>query len=389
LATTLPKDTETPTLRDVRFIDCDIHLKPLPQVLERFLPEPWRSRPTALRPMIGRGSFYAPYTGGNRTDATPDGGPPGSNPEIVGQQLFVDAEIDFAINIPSGPPFSSPLDPDLNAAATHAINEWQAATWLSEYNTHGRYKGSIIIPMNNPPMAVREIEKWVGHPHFVQICVPNHAGVPLGDRQFHPIWEAAARARLPVAMHVNRGGADPMITPVGFLQRYGEFNGIGFPMYYMSHLISFISEGVFTRYPDFRVVFVEGGFSWVGPIMSRLDANWRLLRSEVPEVAVLPSTYLRDHVRFSSQPVDDPEDVRDLVDVYEWCDARHLLMFSTDYPHWDFDNPSRAIPARLGDALRRRIYVDNAREFYELPGTRSRDEFDQKLENQNRRTAKK
>ena len=39
-------------------------------------------------------------------------------------------------------------------------------------------------------------------------------------------------------------------------------------------------------------------------------------------------------------------------------------MFATDYPHWDFDAPDRALPSFLKSELRRKILAENARELY-------------------------
>jgi predicted TIM-barrel fold metal-dependent hydrolase len=44
-----------------------------------------------------------------------------------------------------------------------------------------------------------------------------------------------------------------------------------------------------------------------------------------------------------------------------------MLLFSSDYPHWDFDSPARAFP-KLPDALRDAIFGGNARALYELDG---------------------
>ena len=46
-------------------------------------------------------------------------------------------------------------------------------------------------------------------------------------------------------------------------------------------------------------------------------------------------------------------------------DAEHILMFASDYPHWDFDSPTHAFP-KLPKHLHERIFSQNAREFYGL-----------------------
>jgi predicted TIM-barrel fold metal-dependent hydrolase len=361
----------------VRIVDCDVHLKPRTTAeLHEYMAEPWRSRKNFWR-LFHNGPIYRPYVNPHRTDSTPEGGgSPGSDPGLVEKHLFADAGVDIAISSPNGAPLLPVIDPDVNAAVSRAINLWQADTWVGRYNRLGRFRASITVPVNNPAAAVREIEHWADHPSFIQVMIPHYGGAPYGAPRFHPIWEAAARHGLPVAMHSSKGAEDPCLSPVGHFQRYAELNGIGFPLVYAAHLVSFITEGVFAKYPDFRVAFIEGGFSWSGPVMSRLDRNYERLRDEIPEVTAKPSSYLRDHVRFSSQPVEEPEDAADLVRLYDWSDAEHLLMFSSDYPHWDYDHPARAISTRLDASVRRRIYGDNAREFYGLPEIRPRDELD-------------
>lgn len=46
-------------------------------------------------------------------------------------------------------------------------------------------------------------------------------------------------------------------------------------------------------------------------------------------------------------------------------DAGRTVMFSSDYPHWDFDNPRMAL-APIRKDLRGRILADNAIELYGL-----------------------
>jgi predicted TIM-barrel fold metal-dependent hydrolase len=54
----------------------------------------------------------------------------------------------------------------------------------------------------------------------------------------------------------------------------------------------------------------------------------------------------------------------------ELAEANRILMFSSDYPHYDFDHPARALPKGLSKETRRRVMCENARELYDLPATR-------------------
>jgi uncharacterized protein len=54
-----------------------------------------------------------------------------------------------------------------------------------------------------------------------------------------------------------------------------------------------------------------------------------------------------------------------LLDAMGWIGFDRIL-FASDYPHWDFDDPVMAIPPSLGDAQRRMVFSGNARAVYRL-----------------------
>jgi predicted TIM-barrel fold metal-dependent hydrolase len=99
-------------------------------------------------------------------------------------------------------------------------------------------------------------------------------------------------------------------------------------------------------------------------MMWKLDQSWAALRREVPWLKRPPSEYVRENVRFGTQPIEEPPDPKQLLQIIDMLGSDAMLMFATDYPHWDFDAPEFALPKGLPEGLRKKILWENAREFY-------------------------
>jgi predicted TIM-barrel fold metal-dependent hydrolase len=364
---------------EVRIVDCDVHLVPRSkdELLER-VPEPLRSRMGSRRANNSSGKEgYAAFGPARRLDSIPaSGGPAGSEPDLVFKQLFDEAGVDLAVLIPE---MRYTVDPELNRGLYRAFNSWVADTWLDTWNLGGRLYGTISVSLDDPEGAVREIEEWAGHPRFKQILVSNYSQQPLGFPRFEPVWEAAARHRLPVAMHNTAYAAGAIgSTPVGRFQHWVDFHSLAFPLMYSAHLVSWLTSGVFDRHPELRVVFVEGGYLWHRPIVARLERNWEAFKGDVAATGRSPLEYVRDNVRFTTQPIEEADQPEDVAQLMEFADAAHTLLFSSDYPHHDYDEPRRALPRGLSRQTRQRVMCDNARELYDLPGTRPATPADQR-----------
>ena len=68
-----------------------------------------------------------------------------------------------------------------------------------------------------------------------------------------------------------------------------------------------------------------------------------------------PAEIVRTSIRLSLTPTDVPPRAEAL---------RRLLVFTTDYPHCDFDDPAHALPLPLGEAQGRQFFLGNARALY-------------------------
>jgi hypothetical protein len=172
---------------------------------------------------------------------------------------------------------------------------------------------------------------------------------------------------LPLAVHLGgQGGVNANPTgcgpPTFFWETHALLCETG-----MGHLASTIAQGTFERWPGARMVLIECGVAWVPALLWRLDADYRALRKETPWMQRLPSEYAREHIRLSTQPLEQPRERAALWPALADIGAEDMLMFASDYPHWDFDAPSFV---RLPRGWHEPVMDGNARALYGLPAAR-------------------
>ena len=338
-------------------VDAAVHPRPRVDELRAFLPEIWRRR----RLPAGDRYYYPNPLGDNVKDAYGDAGPPGSDPALLSKHLFEDSGVDRAVLLPLT--LGLLPDQDLLGAICAATNEWLAATWLSEYNAEGRFSGTIRVAPGRPETAVAEIEKWAGHPGFVQVGVPLQSLQLYGTPPFFPIWEAAARHGLPVALHADaETGVELAPTTAGYLRHYLGFAAYQ-PINLVNHLTSFMVGGVLDRLPELKLVFADGGYDLCAPLLWRMDKDYRPMRGDMPWMKRLPSNYIADHVRFVAHSLEGPADPAMLDEWLGMCGADGTLLYGSNYPSWDFFAPGAAF-AGTDPERRERLLGRNAMDLY-------------------------
>jgi predicted TIM-barrel fold metal-dependent hydrolase len=255
------------------------------------------------------------------------------------------------------------------AQAAHiATNEWLADRWLdSRHNWHERWRGSISVTIEDPQGAVSEIERWAEHPHMAQVLIRAEPRPSWGNPMYDPIWAAAVKHDIPVSCHLGRGHYDTLPMPPVGLPSYNHDFMVTYSLLAANQVMSLIFDGVFDRHPQLRIVFIEHAFSWILPLMWRMDALYEARKSWM-DITRKPSDYVKEHLRFSTQPLDYPEDKTELTRAFEWMECEKILLFSSDYPHWTFDDP-RWLVKHLHEHAREAIMFGNGIETYRLPDT--------------------
>jgi predicted TIM-barrel fold metal-dependent hydrolase len=348
-------------------IDGDVHpAQRSPADLKPYMPARWWDVLAAYGTRRRHGMSFEPYPKSApracRRDAWPEtGGPPGSDLALIRQQYLDHYGIAYGILGPLGVTGQSEVNLDLAAALASAVNDWQRDTFT---RPEPRLRSAVVVPYEDGAAAAREIERCAPDPAYAQVFMLTRTSEPAGNRRYWPIYEAAARNGLPVALHVFGASGHPY-TGAGWPSYYVE-EGAGHSTSCQTVVTSLVMEGVFERFPKLKVVIVEGGFAWLPPLTWRLDKLFERMRSEVAHLKRKPSEYIRGHVWVTTQPMEEPENRRHVLDMMEWIGWDRLL-FSSDYPHWDFDDPFRAFPAGIAKERSRQILTANAKAVYRLP----------------------
>lgn len=348
-------------------VDCDIHptMSSLSD-LNPWLAARWQQHIATYGELVRQGlsktlSHPRMQPAVSRADAWPPGGGlPGSDLAFMQEQHLDPNGIDYGVLQPLRPNGNSQRNLEFGAALSTAVNEWQKAVWNGQDK---RLKGSISVTQEYPEAAIAEIKRHAGNAAFVQIALPPRSDEPLGRRRYWPIYQAAVEHGLPIGLHVS-GVNGHASTASGFPSFYIEehHNNV---QSMQGVVTSFVVEGVFERFPALKLVLIEAGFAWVPALSWRLDKHWLRMRDEVPHLKRPPSEYIREHIWYTTQPLEEPENPAHLIDLIDWIGWDRLL-FSTDYPHWDFDDPNHAFKVKLTEAQKEQIFRGNAKALYGL-----------------------
>jgi predicted TIM-barrel fold metal-dependent hydrolase len=242
---------------------------------------------------------------------------------------------------------------------------WAYNRWLTEKilpETAGRFFSMLCLPFNDPEASLRHVETFGDRPGVKGFCVTAIRTLPVYHNSYMKVYSAIEERRLALSFHSGTNSAEPLFRS---LNRFATVHALGFPMYNILHMANWVTNGLGERFPKLPVIWIEAGLAWVPFLMQRLDHEFMLRTSEYPNLKKKPSDYMRD-MYFSSQPM-EVTDLIQLESTFRMINAETQLLYASDYPHWDFDVPSRILELPfLSERAKHNILGGNAARLFGL-----------------------
>ena len=242
--------------------------------------------------------------------------------------------------------FMEASDREFGFQCLQIYNDWLVEDWCGV--APGRYIPLMLIPMWDPALAVKEMERMAakGVTAFAFSENPEPLGLPTihdTNGYWEPVMAAANELELVASMHVGSSSTLPKIcndAPFMANLTWGASRTSG-------TMLSWLFSGLFQRYPNLKIALSEGECGWMPYFLERaeqvLDKQryWvkrgQTFMGHAGNGADLDTLDIRqsfrDHVYGCI--IEDHHAVKSLAELGE-----DNVMCETDYPHSDSTWPN-------------------------------------------------
>jgi len=288
---------------------------------------------------------------------------------------------------PNGLPFQArPADdvgsfssPELDRQARLAYNRW-----LADFCglTPGRRAGQALISFDDIDHAVGDIH-WAKEHGLGGVMMP--ALLPGGrfffDPALDPVWATCVEVGLPISQHGGSGA--PAYAPPGFAAIMTL--ALEHSFYSGRSLWQMILGGVFERFPELRLAFVETEADWIGPVIRKLDrrlqwgddwTGWAQTLQRMRQFSGSAREYWAANCfagisPFTEDQVPLDELARPTAEYEQFAIGCDNTMFGVDYPHFEsvFPDTKHSVDAlvqhpSITAEVSRKILCENAARVY-------------------------
>jgi hypothetical protein len=250
-------------------------------------------------------------------------------------------------------------DGDIATAMMFAYNRWFTETILPREK---RVKTLLSLPFHDPDACMKMVSEFGETPGVVGFMIASQRHEGVHKNAYMRIYRALEERGLPLAFHAGPSWGDTMTST---MNRFLSAHAMSFVTCNMTHLTNWVINGLPERFPNLKLIWIESGLAWVPFMMQRLDHEYLMRQSDAPLLKRLPSEYIAD-MYFTSQPL-EVTIPHMLEATFKAIHADTQLMYSSDWPHWDFDVPAQiaGLPF-LDEQAKRNILGETARKVFRL-----------------------
>ena len=269
--------------------------------------------------------------------------------------------VDIAVLFPS-PMLQLGLHPQVEAevALAQAYNRWLCERVLAQ---ESRIRTMIYLPFNDPEASYRMVKEFGGKKGVAGFMVTSVRYKPVHHNSYMKIYSLIEEMGVPLAFHAGYNWNE---QSMGLMNKFISVHAIGFVFYNMIHMTNWVLNGLPERFPKLKVLWIESGLAWLPFMIQRLDNEYLMRSSECPQLKRLPGEYITE-MFYASQPMEMPRDMSLLEATFKCIKAETQLVYSSDYPHWDFDLPSTIYDLPfLKEKAKRDILGGNALKLFNI-----------------------
>jgi hypothetical protein len=280
----------------------------------------------------------------------------------IGHRWMDAMSVDYSCLFPTGM-LNIGLHPqkEMEVDLCWAYNRWVTEKVLPE--SDNRMFSMLSLPFSDPDETLRQVETFGGRKGVGGFMVTTVRTLPVHDNAYMKVYRAIEERGLVLSFHSAFNWGETVFRGCN---RFLAVHALGFSFYNILHCTNWVVNGLSERFPKLPVMWIESGLAWVPFLMQRLDHEYMMRPSECPTLKKKPSEYMRD-MYYSSQPM-EIQDLEAMECTFRMMNAETQLVYSSDYPHWDFDLPSTIYDLPfLSERAKHNILGGTAARLFKLP----------------------
>ncbi len=220
----------------------------------------------------------------------------------------------------------------------------------------------MYLPFNDPEAALQTVEDFSEVKGAVGFTITSARYKPVHHNQYMKLYAALEERGMPLCCHAGYYWQD---SSMSLLNRFIGMHALAFVLCNLVHMTNWVLNGLPERFPKLKTIWTESGLAWIPFLMQRLDHEYMMRTSEAPLLRKAPSEYMRE-MFYTSQPM-ETDHPKAMELTFEMIHAETQLLYSSDWPHWDFDPPSVIFDLPfLSEQGKRNILGENARRLLKL-----------------------